>query len=52
MFEGYGESMFAPLCAKVPMGWVSGYLAMLVGLGMTICVQSSSITTSLTNIHC
>jgi len=32
--------------ATVPMGWVSGYLAMLVGLGMTICVQSSSITTS------
>jgi len=30
----------------VPMGWVSGYFAMLVGLGLTICVQSSSITTS------
>ena len=30
----------------VPMGWASGYLAMLVGLGLTICVQSSSITTS------
>jgi len=31
---------------KIPMGWLSGYLAMLVGLGLTICVQSSSITTS------
>merc|ERR1712070_1035121 len=30
----------------IPMGWVSGYLAILVGLGVTICVQSSSITTS------
>merc|ERR1711998_416315 len=30
----------------IPMGWASGYLAMLVGLGLTICVQSSSITTS------
>lgn len=31
---------------KIPMGWLSGYLAMVVGLGLTICVQSSSITTS------
>ena len=31
---------------RIPMGWASGYLAMLVGLGLTICVQSSSITTS------
>ena len=30
----------------VPMGWLSGYLAMAAGLGLTICVQSSSITTS------
>ena len=30
----------------IPMGWASGYLAMAVGLGLTICVQSSSITTS------
>merc|ERR1711998_249283 len=27
-------------------GWVSGYLSILTGLGITICVQSSSITTS------
>ena len=31
---------------RIPMGWLSGYLAMLVGMGITICVQSSSITTS------
>ena len=31
---------------RIPLGWTSGYLAMLVGLGLTICVQSSSITTS------
>ena len=30
----------------IPMGWAAGYLAMAVGLGLTICVQSSSITTS------
>ena len=24
---------------RFPMGWMSGYLAMLVGLGLTICVQ-------------
>ena len=30
----------------IPLGWLSGYLAMLVGVGVTICVQSSSITTS------
>lgn len=30
----------------VPLGWLSGYLAMAVGLLVTICVQSSSITTS------
>ena len=30
----------------IPMGWLSGYLAMAVGMGLTICVQSSSITTS------
>merc|ERR1719331_1250342 len=28
------------------MGWLSGYLAMVTGLLVTICVQSSSITTS------
>ena len=28
------------------MGWVAGYLSMACGLGITICVQSSSITTS------
>merc|ERR1711998_589275 len=32
--------------ATIPMGWVSGYISILVGLGVTICVQSSSITTS------
>merc|ERR1712127_873783 len=31
---------------SLPMRWSSGYLAMLVGMGITICVQSSSITTS------
>ena len=31
---------------KIPLGWVAGYLSMLTGLGLTICVQSSSITTS------
>merc|ERR1719231_1057880 len=30
----------------IPMGWVTGYVSLLVGLGVTICVQSSSITTS------
>jgi sodium-dependent phosphate cotransporter len=30
----------------IPMGWASGYLAMLTGVGVTILVQSSSITTS------
>jgi sodium-dependent phosphate cotransporter len=30
----------------VPLGWVSGYLAMITGVFVTICVQSSSITTS------
>lgn len=30
----------------VPMGWLSGYLAMAAGMGLTIMVQSSSITTS------
>jgi len=30
----------------IPMAWASGYISMLVGLGLTICVQSSSITTS------
>ena len=30
----------------VPMGWVSGYLAMFAGFGLTLAVQSSSITTS------
>lgn len=29
-----------------PLGWISGYLAMIAGVGLTICVQSSSITTS------
>merc|ERR1711998_635739 len=31
---------------KIPMGWLTGYLAIAVGFGVTICVQSSSITTS------
>jgi sodium-dependent phosphate cotransporter len=31
---------------KIPLGWVAGYLSILTGLGITICVQSSSITTS------
>ena len=30
----------------IPMGWLSGYLAMVTGLFVTIAVQSSSITTS------
>merc|ERR1719231_1896672 len=30
----------------IPMGWVSGYLAIVVGLLVTMAVQSSSITTS------
>jgi sodium-dependent phosphate cotransporter len=30
----------------IPMGWLSGYLAMGVGMGLTIMVQSSSITTA------
>jgi len=30
----------------VPLGWISGYLAIAVGCLVTICVQSSSITTS------
>merc|ERR1719231_1252571 len=30
----------------VPLGWLSGYLAMGTGVVVTICVQSSSITTS------
>merc|ERR1711998_146922 len=30
----------------IPMGWLSGYLAMAAGLVLTILVQSSSITTS------
>jgi len=33
-------------CGTIPLGWLSGYLAMAVGLLVTICVQSSSITTS------
>ena len=31
---------------RLPLGWLSGYLAMAAGLVITICVQSSSITTS------
>jgi len=30
----------------IPMGWLSGYLAIVVGMLVTIAVQSSSITTS------
>jgi len=30
----------------VPLQWITGYLAMAVGVGVTILVQSSSITTS------
>jgi len=30
----------------IPMGWLSGYIAMATGVFVTICVQSSSITTS------
>merc|ERR1712022_90542 len=30
----------------IPMGWVAGYLSILTGLSITLCVQSSSITTS------
>lgn len=35
-------------CGRVtlPLGWVSGYIAMVAGMLITICVQSSSITTS------
>merc|ERR1711998_293292 len=31
---------------KIPMGWLTGYLAIAVGFAVTILVQSSSITTS------
>lgn len=31
---------------KYPFGWVTGYIAILVGAGMTFIVQSSSIFTS------
>ena len=31
---------------KIPMAWLSGYAAMFAGMGITILVQSSSITTS------
>ena len=31
---------------RIPMAWLTGYVAMLTGLAVTICVQSSSITTS------
>merc|ERR1712022_27284 len=30
----------------IPMGWVAGYISIACGLGITLCVQSSSITTS------
>merc|ERR1711988_717069 len=30
----------------IPLGWVTGYFAIAVGFGLTIVVQSSSITTS------
>ncbi len=30
----------------VPLGWVAGYISLLVGAGVTVLVQSSSITTS------
>lgn len=30
----------------IPLEWISGYIAILVGVGVTIAVQSSSITTS------
>jgi sodium-dependent phosphate cotransporter len=30
----------------IPMGWLAGYFAIAVGFGLTILVQSSSITTS------
>ena len=30
----------------IPLEWLSGYLAMAVGMGLTVLVQSSSITTS------
>merc|ERR1711988_1174469 len=30
----------------IPLGWVTGYFAIAVGFGLTIMVQSSSITTS------
>lgn len=29
-----------------PLGWLSGYLAMLMGAGMTFIIQSSSVFTS------
>ena len=29
-----------------PFGWVTGYIAMVVGAGMTFIVQSSSVFTS------
>ncbi len=36
-----GSSMFT-----IYMGWAAGYLCVVVGLGITVLVQSSSITTS------
>lgn len=36
------------MCADFPFpfGWVTGYIAILVGAGMTFIVQSSSVFTS------
>ena len=41
-----GEEGCCQTGVVVPMGWLTGYLAMAAGMGLTICVQSSSITTS------
>lgn len=44
--------MFEYVCLFVcadfpfPFGWVTGYIAILVGAGMTFIVQSSSVFTS------
>lgn len=41
-------SVFVYLCTDLPFpfGWVTGYIAILVGAGMTFIVQSSSVFTS------
>lgn len=42
------KSFFFFYCADFPdpFGWLAGYVAMIVGAGMTFLVQSSSVFTS------